>query len=61
MIENDDVVASVVNHIQEDGIDLLVLANTKHTSIDKFVLPSVIDGISAKVNIPMLILQNIRK
>nr|MDJ0646426.1 universal stress protein [Flavobacteriaceae bacterium] len=61
IIENDNVVDALVQYIKNDAIDLIVVANTKHTSLDKFVLPSVINGISAQVNIPMLVLQNIRK
>lgn len=59
--KSSDAKNTIVNHINSKAIDLLVLANTKHTSLDKIMLPSVIDSVSAKVGLPILALQNIRE
>lgn len=61
ILENTNVINTIVKYINNNGIDLLVLTNTKHTSVDKIILPSVIDGVSGKVDLPILVLQNMRK
>ncbi len=53
-------VATIINeYIQQHGIDMLVLVNSKHTYMETLLHTSTIDEVGLNTKIPFLILQNL--
>jgi hypothetical protein len=52
---------AIMHHIETYKIDLLVMANTRHSYLEDMLFRSKVDEISLRTNIPFLALQNIRR
>lgn len=56
-----NIVDAIYGYIKENGIDLLVMINNKHSFAENIIFQSTIDKISLHIDIPFLTLQNIRR
>ncbi|MFD1614081.1 universal stress protein [Gelatiniphilus marinus] len=61
-IENSKhIINAIYKHIKENGTDLLVMVNTRHSFLEHFLFQSTIDELSLNLDIPFLALQNMRR
>ncbi|WP_411895740.1 universal stress protein [Winogradskyella sp. A2] len=60
-VDKKDVSKAIMHHIEAYKIDLLVMANTRHSYLEDMLFRSKVDEISLHTNIPFLALQNIRR
>ncbi|MEL6918775.1 MAG: universal stress protein [Bacteroidota bacterium] len=56
---SDDRVASILNYIGQENIDMLVMVNARHSFLEDMFYKSTVDKIGLTVNIPFLVMQNI--
>jgi len=52
---------AIDDYIKEINVDMLVMANTRHSFLENILFRSTIDKISLQIDIPFLAMQNIRR
>lgn len=60
-INNKNISNAIYIYIKENSIDMLVMVNTKHSFFENMFFQQTIDKISLYVDIPFLVLQNIKR
>ncbi|WP_338733439.1 universal stress protein [Mangrovimonas cancribranchiae] len=60
-IESKNIIKTIYSYIEDEGVDMLVMVNTRHSFLENMLFKSTIDEISLQINIPFLALQNIRR
>ena len=52
---------AINDYITKNGIDFLVMVNTRHSYLENILFQSTIDKISIKMPVPLLAMQNIKR
>ncbi|WP_347925554.1 universal stress protein [Pontimicrobium sp. SW4] len=60
-IKNKNITNGIYKYLKEYKIDMLVMVNTRHSFLESILFQSTIDKISLHIDIPFLVLQNIRR
>jgi nucleotide-binding universal stress UspA family protein len=60
-VDSSDITDAICNYIDENGVDMLVMVNTRHSFFENIFFKSKIDDITLRIDIPFLALQNIRR
>ena len=60
-IAADNVTETINNTIKNQGIDLLVMVNHRHSYLEHLLYNSTIEKIGLEIKIPFLVLQNLRR
>ncbi len=58
---DENIINAIYTHIKENGTDMLVMVNTRHSFLENILFKSNIDEISLHIDIPFLALQNIKR
>ena len=62
VIKKEDAILKIINtYIIEHPIDLLVMVNSRHSFLENILYPSTISKLSLNLEIPFLVLQNIKR
>lgn len=59
--DSKDIPITINNYVEDKNIDLLVMVNNRHTVLEEIIIQSTIDKMSLFLNIPFLVLQNIKR
>jgi len=54
-----DVLQAINKHLADDGIDMLIMVNSRHSYLENVLYTSKIDTLGLEIKIPFLILQNL--
>ncbi|WP_372756463.1 universal stress protein [Mariniflexile sp.] len=60
-INNKEITTTINNYINQSNIDMLVMVNNRHTYLEDILFQSTIDKIGLSINIPFLVLQNVKR
>lgn len=60
-VYSTNIVDGIHGYIKENGVDMLVMVNNKHTFSENIIFQSTIDKLGLHLDIPFLVLQNIRR
>jgi len=58
-VEGDSIASEVNDFIQSNGVNLLVMVNSRHSYMESIFETSTIDTLGLKLDIPFLVLQNL--
>ena len=61
MVKSNHINNTIFDYIEDNGIDMLVMVNNKHSFLENLLFQSPIDELSLNLNIPFLALQNMRR
>ncbi|MFH4964025.1 universal stress protein [Gaetbulibacter sp. M235] len=61
VVKSTDITGSIYKYIEENGIDMLVMVNTRHSFLENIIFQSTIDELGLNLNIPFLALQNMKR
>jgi nucleotide-binding universal stress UspA family protein len=60
-IDNKNIAETIFAYTKEKEINLLVMVNTRHSFLEDVLFQSTVDKLSLNINIPFLVMQNIRR
>jgi len=60
-INGKNITNTIYTYLKENKIDMLVMVNTRHSFLESILFQSTIDKMSLHIDIPFLVLQNIRR
>ncbi|HLV69137.1 MAG TPA: universal stress protein [Xanthomarina sp.] len=60
-IKHKDIIETILNYIETEGIDMLVMVNTRHSFLEDILFQNTISKLSLQLEIPFLALQNIKR
>lgn len=58
-LQGKDVTKSINTYLIENPIDMLVMVNTRHSYLENILYQSTIEKIGLKIDIPLLVMQNL--
>ncbi|WP_308992873.1 universal stress protein [Mariniflexile litorale] len=61
IVDNKNITNAIYTYIKENDINMLVMVNTRHSFLENILFQSTIDEISLYIEIPFLVLQNMRR
>ncbi|TVZ27564.1 nucleotide-binding universal stress UspA family protein [Gillisia sp. Hel_I_86] len=60
-IKGGDLTATINNQIKSNGIDMVVMVNSRHSYLESMLYTSTIDKMGLHLEVPFLILQNLQR
>lgn len=61
VVKNRNIINSIYKYIKENYIDMLVMVNTRYSFLESLLFKPTIDELSLYLDIPFLVLQNMRR
>ncbi len=59
--DNKKIDSAINTYVSDNTIDFLIMVNTQHSYLENILFQSTIDKISLKLEVPLLVLQNLRR
>lgn len=59
--ESKKIDEAINTFIKNNGVDFLIMVNTRHSYLENLLFESTIDKVSLKISIPLLAMQNLRR
>ncbi len=60
-IANKNIAEAIFAYTKERGANLLVMVNTRHSFLEDVLFQSTVDKLSLNINMPFLVMQNVRR